>query len=180
MISDIQERISGVKAKAGFFLTKRRKDGELYSVLAEVLSICEDVERLGLVDQMREAVRNQTTDGRNRVYTERGSDIYVVVGRAVFEPEVNRSASWRYSACLREAGKRKIKSQELVGWLADNGGINTLFKGRGVLSKSVTTKTLNLNQSIEVDKHKPFTITLKMDNRGFFDVIASEEKSDNT
>jgi hypothetical protein len=174
-LDDFHTRIDGAKTKAGFFLAKRRKDAELYSVLADVLSICEDVERNGLTDAVREDVSRQKANGRNRVYAERQSDVYVIVGRSVFEPEINRAASWRYSACLREAGKRQINSRSLVEWLVNNGGINTLFKGRGVLRDAIATRTLHLNQSVEINKKEPFTITLKMDGRGFFDVIDNQQ-----
>lgn len=169
-VSEIKERVAGVKTRAGFFLSQRRKDLDLYQLLADTLAICEEVEREGMLEEMRDAVRDQAANGRNRVYTEQGSDVYVVVGRAVFEPEINRAASWRYSAALREAAQRQIRSHELADWLRANGGVNTLFRGRGVMRRTLSTKTLHLNQQITVPKDQEFTVVLQMDGRGFFNV----------
>ncbi len=169
--AEMQGRVAAIKERAHFFMAKRRKDGELYAVLADALALCEYVDRRDLVDVFREEVAGHDRRGRNRVYTERATDVYGVVGRAVFEPELNRGSSWRYCSCLREAAKRQITSNDLVAWLNQHGGLNTLFKTRGVLAKAVTTKTLHLNQPVTVDKEGTFTLTLRRDARGFFDVV---------
>lgn len=173
ILEELEARMAHIKSRASFFMAKRRKDAELYEVLSETLAICEEVERRGIVEEVRKSVAEQPKNGRNRVFAERGSDVYVIVGRAVFEPEINRGSSWRYSSAMREAAKRQIHSSQLVGWLIENGGINTLFKGRGTFARAVNTRTLHLNNSIEIDKHKPITITIKMDHRGFFDVLGA-------
>lgn len=166
----IFDRIDRAKSRAGFFITQRRRDVDLYGLLAECLTACEEIEAGGLIETVRQRVAEKPTNGRNRTYAEASSDVFVVVGRYVFEPEMNRVASWRYSATIREAAKAGIRGADLVGWLRENGGINALFKGRPVNARTARTKTLNLNQQIEVPKDAPFTLTLQRDHRGFFDV----------
>ena len=171
-LTEIKARMAEVKQRAGFFVNQRRKDGELYEMLAETLAICETVATTdGMEDALREDIAARERNGRNRVYTERQSDVFVVVGRFVFEPEINRAASWRYSATLREAAKRGLTSRDLPLWLREHGGINALFRGRPVKARTSRTKTLHLNTQIEVSKDHAFTLTLRRDARGFFDVI---------
>lgn len=176
-LEDIDDRVKSIKERAGFFMAKRRKDAELYQMLADTMELCETVQREGLEIQFRKRVAAQHPNGRNRVFTEKGSDIYVVVSRAVFEPEINRGTSWRYCSAMREAAKRRIPGCDLASWLADNGGVQTLFEGRGVLAKSVTTKTLHLNAPVTVSKSAVIVLTLKRDRRGYFDVVEQGEKS---
>ena len=170
-LEDIENRMRALKTKAGFFVNQRRKDRDLYSLLAETLAVCETVQQGGMAEQLRQAVATRDIDGKNRSYVEQGSDVFVLVGRFVFEPEINRAASWRYSATLREASKRGLDSAGLVQWLRENGGINALFRGRPVQARTARTKTLHLNQQIEVPKGEAFTLTLRRDSRGFFDVM---------
>lgn len=170
-IEAIRAGLADAKRKAGFFTTKRRKDTDLYRLLAECLALCEQAERDNLTEALRASIAEKPAVGRNRVYAERGSDIYLIVGRYVFEPEVNPAAAWRYSATMREAAKRQISSASLAGWLASQGGINALFRARPVAARTARTKTLHLNDAVEVPKDAPFTITLRRDGRGFFDVV---------
>ena len=173
-MDDLLEQVRVAKERAGFFLSQRRKDIDLYQLLADTLAICEHVETEGLLEDFRGRVAAGVLNGRNRTYAEAGSDVFLVVGRAVFEPEINRSASWRYSATLREASKHGIKSGDLGGWLRSNGGINALFKARPVKARTARTKTLHLTSQVEVPKDADFTLTLRRGSNGFFDVLNTE------
>ena len=174
-LDDVHQRMQTLKAKAGFFVTQRRRDIDLYALLAETLAVCEIVQREKLEESLRRAVAARQSDDKNRSYIEQGSDVFVVVGRFVFEPEINRAASWRYSATLREASKRGLRSTNLVEWLRANGGMNALFRARPVRARTARTKTLHLNTQVEVPKTGPFTLTLRRDQRGFFDVLAGAD-----
>lgn len=160
---------------ASFFTKKRRKDGELYAILARCLHFCETHIFPETLDAMKEHVIQRMKDaGRKRVYFEEGADVYLVVGRYVFEgTTVNRAATWRYTATLREAAKRQIRGHDLADWLAENGGINALFKTRPVEARDVTTKTLNLTTPITVPKGEEFCLTLRALPTGFMEVVAS-------
>jgi hypothetical protein len=165
--------IEAVKRRAGFFMSQRRKDLDLYTLLSDTLTLCEQVEAGGHLEAMRRRVAAQPQAGRNRVYTEARSDVYVVVGRAVFEPELNRAASWRYSATLREAAKRQLRGAELGQWLRENGGINALFRARPVAARTARTKTLHLTTQVEVPRVGEVTLRLRRKSNGFFDVVSS-------
>jgi len=167
----LEGRINSLKKNASFFINQRRRDVDLYSLLAEALRVCEYVEEQGLHALLRDRVASRSIDGKKRSYVERNSDVFVLVGRAIFEPEINRSASWRYSATLREASKYGLTSNDLVEWLKEYGGINALFRTRPVNSRTADTKTLHLTSSITVPKYEEFTITLRRNDKGYFDVI---------
>jgi hypothetical protein len=171
----IKSRMADVKQRAGFFVTTRRKDLALYAMLAEALSVCEQVEAEGLEEALREDIAQRAVHGKNRSYVERNVDIYVVVGRFIFEPEINRAAAWRYCATLREAAKAGLRSDDMELWLRENGGINALFKSRPVKARTARTKTLHLNQQIEIPKGRAFTIRIARDHRGFFDVVGGPD-----
>jgi hypothetical protein len=170
----------------------RRKDGSLYAIFAECLSICEMVAKGGSRDELRQAVRVKVDKinrenwgrglprsagnaGRGKRYAERASDEYVLVCRYVFESD-HRGNFYRYASTLREAGKRQIRSGDLSQWLAENGGVNTLFMGRGTLAALRAIRTLHLNAPVECPKVGAFTLTLRMDHRGFFDVLSEGGK----
>lgn len=165
--------LDGMRDKARFFVTQRRKDIELYALLADCLALCEEAVRGNFVEQIRQQVLARSSGRKvGRCYFEQGADPALVIGRYVFdEDRKNRVNSWRYVVALREASKQGIGSGALVDWLRGHGGINTLFKRREVEARSVRTKTLHLNQQVECPKGAPFTITLLRDERGFFDVI---------
>lgn len=167
----IESDIAALKSRAAFFISQRRKDIDLYQVLADCMSICERASLDGEVDRLRREFLDRQKDDGRRAYFEGDPDVYLIVGRSVFEPEVNRAACWRYTATMREAAKRQIRSGELVEWLRSSGGINALFRARPVEARTARTKTLHLNAPIEIPKDKPFTLTLRRDDRGFFDVM---------
>lgn len=177
-MSDLSARLAAARARAHQGgLPVRRKDGRLYAVLAECLSIAEDVIRHGQITELREAlrvsvnVRGHGNAGRGRRYAEAGSDAFVLVARAVLEGVDNRNSVYRYAATLREAARRGIAACDLAEWLARNGGVNSLFRRRPVVARTMSTRTLHLNAPVEVPKGRPFTITLQGDGRGFFDVL---------
>lgn len=167
-------------------LPVRRKDGTLYRMLAECLAVCEVVQREGREDELRALIRKsidarnpgiwgqgraESNNGRGRRYAERGSDAFILVCRYVLPETETTAARSRYSNALREASKQGITSDQLPAWLAEHGGVNTLFKARRVIATDVTTRTLHLNDSITAPKQGQFTVTMEMDHRGFFNVI---------
>lgn len=167
----IESDIAALKSRAAFFISQRRKDIDLYQVLADCMAICERADLDGEVQRLRsDFLARQKQEGR-RAYFEADPDVFLIVGRSVFEPEVNRAACWRYTATMREAAKRQIRSGELVEWLRSSGGINALFRARPVAARTARTKTLHLNAPIDIPKGEPFTLTLRRDDRGFFDVL---------
>ena len=167
------DRINALRERARFFAARRRSDGELYTLLGACLAVCEDVQREGRTSEVADAVRAKPARGRSRVYVERGSDVFHLVGRLVFEDDERRSANaHRYGATLREAAKQGIGGADLAGWLAENGGINALFRRRPVDARTLSTRTLHLNAPVTVPRDgTPFTVTLRHDGAGFFDVV---------
>lgn len=166
----------------------RRKDADLYALLARMMAICETVERDGLDGDLRDALkvsvdcrnpeligkgRDASNNGRGRRYVETGSDTFILVCRYVLPATESTVARHRYSVAIREAAKRQIGSENLAKWLAENGGVNTLFKGRPLTAPIVSTKTLHLNQSVIIPKSGKFVLTLERDHRGFFNVVTS-------
>jgi len=175
----IRERIAAARDKAANGgLPVRRKDKALYNLLAECLGICEDVLRGDLLLELREAVRVSVdirgagNAGKGRRYAENGSDAYILVARAVLEDVDNRNSVYRYAGTLREAANRQIKSSQLAQWLVENGGVRALYLARPVATCNALTKTLHLNSQIKYPKNKPFSMTLRYDGKGFFDVLS--------
>jgi hypothetical protein len=171
--TNVHDRLVSLRTRAAFFVAMRRKDVALYDVIADCLAVCEDCLRNGTVSDMRNIATSQAAlDGRNRSYFESSADIYLIIGRHVFEgTDKRRDAAWRYTATMREAAKAGIASTDLAKWLRENGGINALFRSRTVQSRTSRTKTLHLSSQIEVPKDAPFTITLQRRSDGVFDVI---------
>lgn len=167
----IEDDIVGLKRRASFFISQRRKDLDLYQLLADTLAICERASLEGEVNRLKAEFLARRKDEGRRVYFEGDPDVYLIVGRAVFEPEINRAASWRYTATLREASKLQLRSGDLVEYLRTNGGVNALFKARPVEARTSTTKVLNLTRPITVPKEQNFKVTLRRNSRGFFDVM---------
>ena len=171
-----RERIEALRAVAqSDGLPVRRADARLYAILADCLAICEDALSQNALPELRRAVMVSVSGvapaGRGRKYLEQRADAYVIVARAVLDGIDNRNSVYRYAMTMREAARRGIASQALEKWLGENGGINALFKARPVSARKATTRTLNLNQSVTVPKDGTFTLTLRRDARGFFDVV---------
>lgn len=169
--------ISALKQRAAFFISQRRKDIDLYEVLADCMALCERARDTGELKRLqddflaRERARARERGRRRRTYFERDADEYLIVGRYVFEPEVSRAACWRYTATMREAAKRQISPANLVTWLREQGGINALFATRPVAARTAKTKTLHLTSAVTVPKDAPFTLTLQREPNGFFRVV---------
>ena len=171
------DRLNTVRAKAEHGgIPMRRTDAVLYALLGDCMAICEEVLRDGKEDELREAVEGgkRFTPGKGRRYVERGTDVYVMVGRYALQGHDSRNSYYRYAATMREAAKHQISAADLPAWLAANGGINALFKARDVKARTARTKTLHLNDAVTVPKDGAFTLTLRRDARGFFDVVAAE------
>jgi hypothetical protein len=159
-------------------LPVRRKDAALYALLAECLSICEWVGQEKQEAQLRQhltaRLRAGHTTGRAR-YVEKASDVYTVVCRYALGEWDTRTNYTRYAVALREAAKRQVKSERLADYLREAGGIMALFNGRPNPERWLTSRTLHLNQSVTVPKDAIFTLTLRRDAKGFFNVIGKEK-----
>lgn len=167
----------------------RRKDGQLYALLAECLTICEEVEREGMFEELRqiavthvderrprgEVTRAESNNGKGRRYVEKGSDCYILVARYVLAGVDTRNSTYRYAVTMREAAKRQISGADLADWLAKNGGVNALYAPAAYLKDSHRTKTLHLTESVEFPRVGEFTLTLRHNGKGFFDVVRREE-----
>ena len=163
----------------------RRRDGKLYALLAECLSICEEVIRDGMFEELREiarvsvderrprgeVTRAESNNGKGRRYVEAGSDAYILVARYVLAWADGRNSHYRYATTLREAGKRQIAAADLAKWLTENGGVNALYSPAAYRKESHQTKVLHLNQTVRFPREGEFTITLRHDGKGFFDVV---------
>lgn len=163
----------------------RRKDGALYSLLAECLSICEDVIAANLFEELRTlavvrvnarqprgtVTRAESNNGKGRRYVEAGSDAFILVARYVLSGVDNRNSFYRYATTLREAHKRQIASADLAAWMREHGGVNALYAPAAYRKESRRTKVLHLNQAITFPREGDFTLTLRHDGKGFFDVV---------
>jgi hypothetical protein len=168
----LSERMAALRRRAGFFASQRRKDVALYGLLADCLALCEEVERDGLLPNL---MAQHIGKAESRRYFERGADVYLVVGRLVFEDgEKTRAAAWRYTAAMREAAKRQIAPADLAEWLRTEGGINELFRRRPKQPRKRTIRTLSLNSPVPYEDGRELRLVLRADGRGFFDVISSE------
>ena len=171
----VYEQITALKARADQLIRAHRKDADLYQLLADCLHVCEQAIATGSIDNLKgEFITRRRAETKRRVYFEKDADIYLIVGRMVFDEKKNRQAGWRYTATLRQAAQRGVTSGQLPEYLATHGGINSLFKTRPVAARLATTRVLNLNTAVTVIKDTPFTLTLRRDPRGFFDVLHQE------
>ena len=166
----------------------RRKDGKLYQLLAECLGICEEViaarQEAALREMVRVSVdarnpdiwgkgRAESNNGKGRRYAEAGSDAFILVARYVLTDVDGRNSHYRYATTLREAHKRQIAAANLVTWLGENGGVNALYRPTTMKGDANQTRQLYLNQRITFPRKGEFTLTLRHDGKGFFDVVSS-------
>ena len=170
-LREFDNKVALIKGRASFFMAKRRKDAELYQVIAESMRLCEIVTDKGLVEAVKQRVIDKGAKTKKRSYFEKESDVYLIVGRYVFEPEISREASWRYTATMREAARHGLTSETVVEWLSKNGGVNGLFRTRNKKSRNTKIKTLHLDRPVHFHEDRPFTVTLKRMPNGFFEVI---------
>ena len=183
----LEDRLSAARERAhNGGVPIRRKDGKLYALLAECLTICEDVVRDSREAELRDLVRvsvdarnpeiwgngrAESNNGKGRRYVEAGSDAYLLVARYVLSDVDGRNSHYRYAVTLREAAKRQIAGADLVAWLGENGGVNALYRPTTIKGEANQTRQLYLNQRITFPRNGDFTITLCHDGKGFFDVI---------
>ncbi|MFA9231836.1 MAG: hypothetical protein ACEQSU_13995 [Microgenomates group bacterium] len=168
----------------------RRKDGKLYALLAECLAICESVKASAQEPELRELVRvrvNHKTPenwgkglprdagnaGRGKRFAYAASDAFILVCRYVLADVDGRNSHYRYAATLREAAGRGIAGADLVRWLRENGGVNALYRPTTMKSAAYQTRQLYLNQRITFPRSGEFTLTLRHDGKGFFDVVTA-------
>lgn len=178
--STLAARLDAVRATAlSDGIPVRRKDGRLYGLLADCLALCEDVIRNGEETELRELVRvsvdlrGQGNSGKGRRYAETGSDAFILVARYVLSGVDGRNSFYRYAGTLRTAFKRGIASSALAEWLQANGGVNALYIPGGNRAATRQTKTLHLNRRITFPREGVFTLTLRHDGKGFFDVVTA-------
>jgi hypothetical protein len=165
----------------------RRKDGKLYQLLAECLGICEEVNSAGMFEELRQlavvrvnerqprgtVTRAESNNGRGRKWVEKGSDAFILVARYVLAGIDGRNSHYRYAVTMREAAKRQIAAADLVQWLGENGGVNALYRPTTMKNAANQTRQLYLNQRITFPREGEFTITLRHDGKGFFDVVTA-------
>ncbi len=164
----------------------RRKDGRLYQLLAECLGICEDVIAADMFEELRQiavtrvnerqprgtVTRAESNNGKGRRYVKAGSDAFTLVARYVLAGVDTRNSHYRYATTMREAHKRHIAAARLVEWLGENGGVNALYGPATFKGDIQSKKTLHLNQTVNFPREGEFTLILRHDGKGFFDVIA--------
>lgn len=163
-------------------LPARRKDNQLYEILAECLSVCEEVIRDNLIAELREVTRvsvnerqargtvsrAESNNGKGRRYVNATSDAFTVVTRFVmWESETSANLS-RYSSCIREAHKRGISPRMLPSWLRQNGGFVALYRDRQDRAVIRSTRTLYLDAPVDFQIGVPLTITVVPQGGGKF------------
>lgn len=171
---NLLERLAAVRDRAKIGgLPVRRKDRALYGVLAECLGLCEEVLFHGLQGELRAALTKETgaQHGTGSRRVKQTSDVYNHVCRYVFGDREDYSSLGKYAQTLRAAAQRQIASSQLEQWLCDNGGARALYLTIKVPKTDMTRVTLNLNSPVTFTKDQQFTLVLKYDGKGFFDVI---------
>ena len=172
---DVLEDISNLTERASFFRSERRKDIELYELLADYMRLVVRVRTEGKGDEIREALlqklRRQTN--ANRVYVEKGSDLYTMVGRLVFQAPGDKpgGAPWRCAVAMREAEKRGITPDGFAEFCRTQGGIDILVQQRNNKATRIQVKVLHLTQPVTIEPHGVVHLTLRRDPRGYFDVM---------
>ena len=171
MAETIVDLARRVRAEADDVVVRHKKlaSFRLYALLAPCLELCErcgrdPVER----DDLHALFMSQPHEG-NRRYVERGSDIYTLVCRYVFNGTSGTNI-WRYACALREASKLQIGSGQLEGWMRDNGGINALFFRRPIEMRTTCLKTLRLDRAAAMPRDHAFTLTLRWQTDNSFQV----------
>ena len=163
-------------------LPTKRKNRDLYGLLSSCLELCEEVIRDGLEPELRKALTVSTvgqTDNANhgKRYVYKSADAFRLVCRFTLQDCETKQLVSRYTSALREAHQRQIKSSELRAWMEQNGGVLALYRSRPTLgSRSGGVRELDLRQSIDFPRDgTPFTLCLRYDGKGFFEVISNKE-----
>lgn len=182
-MSELRDRLEAARVQAlGHGLPVRRKDARIYALLAECLGICAWVQQepallVELRDLLTVSKEGETQKGegkgKGRRYVLPHSDVYLLVVRYILPEGELRTSVYRYSTALRNAGELQLTPETLLPWMERNGGLQALlrlkFKDRG--TPVLNLRTLHLNQPVACPKRGTFTITLRMDHRGFFDLV---------
>lgn len=177
----IAERIERLRQEAHAGpIGKRHSSFRLYEVLADCMDIAlrcrRDPADRAELDRL---VREQPKRGKGR-WTLRSSDEFIAVCRYVF-PNGSRSAersnSSRYAHCLRQAAERQIAPADLVHFLKTEGGLNVLYLARPLTRTTVSAKTIRFDRAVELPKDGEFTLTLKRQADGSFEVIEVGEST---
>ena len=175
--SDFQSKLDDLNKRARLFTSDKRHRTDLYQVIADCMTICEEAERRGFTKRIRELVEARSSGGKKgRVYFEATADKVDIIGRYIFEPTSGRANSWRYIASIKEAYKRQLSSDDIAQWLTDNGGLSALFFERKVTRDTVSTRLLRLNSTIILPKRGTFTLKLKRTYNGYFDVVSNSRE----
>lgn len=161
--------LDALRLEAEEIRPKRRAHAELHELIGRCLLLCERAEKAGCIEILKERATSRAGK-RNRTYFEKSADIFLVVGRLVFEVDKGREASYRYTSVMREARKKGISGQELPAWLQKNGGLNALFRPRNG-AKAGQTKTLFLSDPVHVPASGEITLRLMRQPNGFFKVL---------
>lgn len=158
----------------------RRRDMVLYEALASCLALCEYVQAEGLIEELRAAVIEDPTGprGKGGRFVKSTSDVYTMVCRYAFGNPKDRSSIVKYSQTLREAVARQISSHRLALYLKANGGTRALYlKVRTDNGSTGSKRTLHLNEAADYPLVGPFTLTLRYDGKGFFDVLEGPRRA---
>jgi len=167
----LEEQARSIKSSASQIIAKRQSDTTLDTVLGGCMELCERCGDPGEEIKMRSLVLSLPREGRNRIYVQRGSDVYQLVARYVFYGEEHTGNINRYAHSLRQASLLQIRSADLPAWLRDNGGVNALYLRRPLERTDVTTKCLRLTASITVSKEGIFTLTLRRTPENTYEVL---------
>lgn len=160
----------------------RRSDLQVYALLDECLGICEKVTAQGMLDELRELVKQEVPDlwGRNRRYTSPRSDVYVLVSRFVLEGKDNRNSVYRYASAMRQAHKKGVQSGELIDWLVESGGIVQLTRFVEKRGRVRSVKVLYLDTSIQYEVGEPVTLVLNPTAGGRFTLVSQSSDRSKT
>lgn len=173
-MTDLETFARSLQQQAGTIVARRQSDGVLYSVLVGCMKLCERCIDPAEEAELRRLCRSiPPLPGKKRTYVERGSDVYQLAARFVFQGESNSANTNRYAISLRMAAQMQIRSDALGEWLRENGGVNALYLRRPLDRVTVSTKCLRLTSAITVPKSGPFTITLRRTPENAYEVVES-------
>lgn len=154
---------------------RRRADGELYAIIARLMSLAERVRDLKVEKDVREAYQKERTaeDGRSKRYIEDQSDIFTAVcryslDRIQTERHVAlRTQIARIAAAMRAGHEAGQTSATISAWLSKNGGVHGVTRGR---SNLVRCLRLTKPVSIPRDPGDTFVLTVRAARAGQFTV----------
>lgn len=168
--SDFQSKLDDLNKRARVFTRDKRNRSDLYQVISDCMSICEQAERRGFTKRIREMVEVRKSESET---LDPKADHIDIIGRYIFEPTSGKNNAWRYIASIREAYKRQLSSETIIQWLTNHGGLSALFFERKVTRDTVSTRLLRLNSTIILPKRGTFTLKLKRTYNGYFDVVSN-------